>query len=212
MGASGISPQIPTRTQSPCCYEAAMDDGSTYCDDCGKPLIRCMAFEECGGLLNDSGLCTVCIAPTLQIDAGAITQARIGGSVALPISIENTSAIGRPLFVTGLWSREKGGDWREEDLGWEKIQAGQARPAMIAANEIEKSGVHSIQVLLAISSRWRWRQECYAFSTNITPGMAIPSIFPTKRMPTPDSWPWTRPIGLNWCAPKRKSGGWGCGA
>jgi len=107
-------------------------------------------------------------AASMQIDAGAITQARVGGSVALPISIENSSAVGRPLFVTGLWSREKGGDWREEDLGWEKIQAGRSRPAMISANEIERSGVHSMQVLLTLASRWRWRQECFAFSANIT--------------------------------------------
>jgi hypothetical protein len=61
-----------------------------------------MASEECGGLLDDHGLCTVCVAPYLQVDAGALTAARVGGAVALPLSLANLSTVGRPLFVTGL--------------------------------------------------------------------------------------------------------------
>lgn len=168
MNRSSSALQHPNRTQSACCYTSALDRESTFCGDCGKPLVRCMASEECGGLLDDNGLCTVCVAPYLQVDAGALTMAKVGGAVALPMSIANQSAVGRPLFVTGLWSREASGPWREENLGWERLDAGEARPISIVAKEISHAGAHGLQVLVAVASRWRWRQENYAFTTNLT--------------------------------------------
>jgi hypothetical protein len=148
---------------------------STFCGDCGKPLVRCMAAEECGGLLDDNGLCTVCVAPYLQVDAGALTAARVGGAVALPMSLANLSAVGRPLFVTGLWSREAAGEWKEEAVGWERLNAGESRPITVVADEIEKAGAHSLQVLVGIASRWRWRQENFAFTAQITLMVEDPS-------------------------------------
>lgn len=165
---SPVAPQHLNRTQSACCYTSALDRESTYCGDCGKALVRCMASEECGGLLDDNGLCTVCVTPYLQVDAGALTMARVGGAVALPMSIANLSAVGRPLFVTGLWSREASGPWREENLGWERLDAGEARPISIVAKEINHAGAHGLQVLVAVASRWRWRQENYAFTTHLS--------------------------------------------
>ncbi|MBY9067481.1 FHA domain-containing protein [Hyphomonas sp. WL0036] len=127
-----------------------------------------MACEECGGLLDDRGLCTVCVAPYLQIDAGALTAAKVGGSVALPMSLGNLSGVGRPLFVTGLWSREGNGEWRPESLGWERLDAGEARPFNIVARELDRTGAHSVQVLIALASRWRWRQENFVFTANLS--------------------------------------------
>lgn len=164
------SPRLPLlqRTQAECCYTAALDPAAIYCDDCGKPIVRCMAAEECGGLLDDHGLCTVCVAPYLQIDAGALTGARVGGAVALPMSLANLSTVARPLFVTGLWSREATGAWREESLGWERLDAGETRPISIVAREIERAGAHGLQVMVALASRWRWRQENFAFTASLT--------------------------------------------
>ena len=159
---------LPRRTQATCCYTAAMDRNATFCGECGKPLMRCMAAEECGGLLDDQGLCTVCVAPHLQIAEGAITAAKVGGAVALPVSIANVSVVGRPLFVTGLWSREASGEWREEALGWERLEAGQSRPVTITASQLTRAGAHSIEILVAVSSRWRWRAESYAFAASLT--------------------------------------------
>lgn len=156
------------RTQAECCYQSALDRQATFCGDCGKPLLRCMASEECGGLLDDRGLCTVCVAPYLQVDAGALTAAKVGSSVALPMSLGNMSGVGRPLFVTGLWSREGNGEWRQEQIGWERLDAGEARPVNILARQIEKAGAHSLQLLVALASRWRWRQENFAFTANLT--------------------------------------------
>lgn len=159
---------VPQRTQAQCCYTSALEAEATFCGTCGKPLVRCMAAEECGGLLDDHGLCTVCVAPYLQVDAGALTAARVGAAVALPMSIANLSSVGRPLFVTGLWSREATGPWREESLGWERLDAGETRPISIIAREIERAGAHGLQVMVALASRWRWRQENYAFTASLT--------------------------------------------
>ncbi len=166
---------LPPRTQTECCYTSALQKDATFCGDCGKRLVRCMAAEECGGLLDDNGLCTVCVAPYLQVDAGALTAARVGGAVALPMSLANLSAVGRPLFVTGLWSREAAGEWKEEAVGWERLNAGESRPITVVADEIEKAGAHSLQVLVGIASRWRWRQENFAFTAQITLMVEDPS-------------------------------------
>lgn len=144
-----------------------MDEAATFCGECGTPLIRCMAFEECGGLLDERGLCTVCVAPRLEIEAGALTAATVGGAVALPLSVLNDSAVGRPLYVTALWSREGAGDWREADLGWERLHAQEQRPATLRAEALDRVGVHNIEVLIAVASRWRWREERFVFATRI---------------------------------------------
>ena len=154
------------RTRPTCCTRSALNAEATYCDDCGKPLVRCMSFEECGGLLDDNGLCHTCVTPHMQIEAGALIEAKVGGAVALPVSITNGSRVGRPLFVTQIWSREGTGDWREERLSWEKLMAGEKRPVTITADRLNHSGVHNIEILVCVATRWRWRQECYAFSTN----------------------------------------------
>ena len=159
---------MPRRTQKACCYTAAVDDDSTYCGECGKPIIRCMAIEECGGLLDDDGLCTVCVATHLQIDAGALKVAKVGGAVALPVSIANVSVVGRPIFVTRVWSREASGQWEDVRLGWERLDAEQSRPVSIIANELHHAGAHSIEILIELSTRWRWREERYAFSAGLT--------------------------------------------
>jgi hypothetical protein len=103
---------LPPRTRDQCCYASAVDADATFCAVCGKPLMRCMAFEECGGLVDDVGLCTVCVAPHVQLTPGAMVNAPIGGEVALPFDLANLSSVGRPLYVTGLWSREGRDDWR----------------------------------------------------------------------------------------------------
>ncbi len=170
--AHSPTPMALAATRPPCCYTTAMDMTESFCTDCGDPLIRCIAFEECGGLLGDDGLCTVCIAPTIQIAAVATLDAKIGEKIALPILIENISSVGRPLFVTSLWSREAKGEWHKQDLPWDQLKIGKARPATLLANALKDAGVHPIEILITVSSRWRWREECFAFSTNFTLNVA----------------------------------------
>ena len=161
------NPLAPPRTRDQCCYASAVDLGATFCGVCGKPLLRCMAFEECGGLVDDVGLCPVCVAPHVQLTPGAMMSAQVGGEVALPFDLANLSSVGRPLFVTGLWSREGRGDWRKERLDWERLDAGTRAAAAVTAASIERAGSHKIDIMVTVSTRWRWRQESWAFATSV---------------------------------------------
>lgn len=161
------NPLLPPRTRDACCYATAVDPEATFCGACGKPLLRCMAFEECGGLVDDVGLCTVCVAPHVQLNPGAMMNAPVGGEVALPFDLANLSAVGRPLFVTGLWSREGRDDWRRERLDWERLDAGARAAASVTAARIERAGTHKIDIMVTVSTRWRWRQESWAFATSV---------------------------------------------
>lgn len=150
-----------------CCRRSAMEDpDGAFCMECGQPLLRCMAFQECGGILDRDGRCTVCIAPRLIIIPGATMRAPVGGSVAVPFNLQNMSQVDRPLFVRGVWIKEKG-DWREEKLGWEKLGPGEHAPATVTACEFDRAGLHGIEIMFAVATRWRTREECYAFSTQV---------------------------------------------
>jgi len=152
----------------PCCYRSALDSASSFCGDCGGPLLRCAAFDECSGLVDTDGLCSVCIAPELYLDAGAAESASVGGALALPLVVRNAAQVGRPLFLRGLWVRESGGgDWRAIDVAWERLDAGASAPAPVDASSLERSGTHRVEVLIAVASRWRWREEVVAFSATL---------------------------------------------
>lgn len=131
-----------------------------------------MAFQECGGLVGEDGLCEVCVAPHLQIIPGATMNAPVGGSVALPFDLYNASSVDRPLLVTGLWSREKG-DWRKERLGWEQLDPGERAPASVTAREFDRAGLHEVEIMWTVATRWRAREESFAFSTRVL--LTIPS-------------------------------------
>lgn len=160
------SPAFAANRQA-CCMATALEDGSaTFCMECGKPLLRCMAFQECGGIVDDTGLCPVCVRPHLQITPGATMKAPVGGSVAVPFELVNASGIDRPLFIKGLWSRESG-EWREERLGWEKLLRAERAAASVTARELSSPGLHEIEIMFAVSTQWRTRQEQFAFSTRV---------------------------------------------
>lgn len=155
------------RSPKDCCVAAVRKDAdAAFCEECGQPLARCMAYAECGGLVGDDGLCHICVDPHLQIIPGATMNAPVGGSVALPFDLYNSSTIDRPLFVTGLWSREKG-DWREERLGWETLDPGTRAPASVTAQEFDRAGLHEVEIMWTVATRWRSRQENFAFSSRV---------------------------------------------
>ncbi len=151
----------------PCCYRASCHADAGFCSDCGDPLVRCAAFDECGGLLDDDGCCSVCFSPELVLATQQFRQARVGDSVQIPLKLLNHSAVGRPVFVRGVWTRESGGPWIEAELAWQRVEAGQARELVVSAESIAKSGNHVVDIVIAIESRWQWRTETFAFSSSI---------------------------------------------
>lgn len=152
-----------------CCYRSALDLQAGYCDDCGHPLLRCAAYVECGGLLDRQGACDVCIAPELSLDAGGVREASIGGELAIPLLLRNRSKVGRPLFVKGVWTRERSAQWQPIELSWDRLDGDARAPITARAVALERAGVHQLEILIAFASRWRWREEVVAY----TAGLAI---------------------------------------
>ena len=158
-----------------CCMASALEDmEATFCIQCGKPLLRCMAFAECGGIVDDSGMCPVCVQPQLHLDQGASLSAAVGGSVVVPIELVNGSHVDRPLFVRRLWSREKGG-WREERLGWERLRPGESAQASVTACEFVTHGLHEIEIMWEVATQWLSREERFAFSARVQLEIADPA-------------------------------------
>lgn len=150
-----------------CCHIAACQEAVNYCNQCGKPLLRCAAWKQCGGLLCDDGQCNVCFHPELTLEASSMQSANIGGALALPLQLANRSHVGRELFLKGVWVREGTGTWTTCQVAWDKLPAGKSKPISIIAQAMERSGLHRLEIVLALSSRWDWQQETLAFSANV---------------------------------------------
>jgi len=158
--------KIQTRVQ-PCCVASAHQPKSGFCGECGNPLLRCKAFEECGGLLDSSGCCPCCFAPEVRLAADCLRRAKVGGSLTIPIIIENGSPTGRTKYVKGIWVREGRGDWRECDLPWDRLEAGTRKSVSLTAQSLDRPGTHRVEILIAIASRWQWQEETFVFSTGL---------------------------------------------
>ncbi len=154
-------------TPKNCCRsEIATTSNAVCCGECGQPLARCMAFDQCNSLVGADGLCRACVAPHLIIVPGATMHAPVGGSVTLPFDLMNASDKDRPLFITGLWSREDS-EWREERLGWEELGPKDRASASVVARDISKPGTHEIEIMFAVATRFKQREERFAFSTRV---------------------------------------------
>lgn len=157
----------PVAEKGHCCRASALEDANaTFCIECGEALLRCMAFEECGGIVDETGLCPVCVRPQLQLVPGATMKASVGGSVAVPFELVNGSGVDRPLFIKRLWSREKG-EFREERLGWERLLPGERKIATATARELDLHGLHEIEIMCEVATQWLTREEHFAFSTRV---------------------------------------------
>ncbi len=161
-----------TRTLTHPAGKACRHDGFTsdatasFCGECGATLMRCMAHETCGGLVDATGMCSSCISPQLFLDAGAVQNVTAGGAVALPLLLANASPAGRTLFVTGTWTRS-GGQWDKVDLVWDRLDAGAVQPLIVRASTLDRAGSHQLEVLIAVTTRWKWREETFLLSSSL---------------------------------------------
>ncbi len=150
-----------------CCVKSALNPNAAFCNDCGRPLYRCMAHAECGALLSDTGICGVCVDLDLSLDTGAASTVREGGKLALPLVVKNTSRVGRPVFITGIWISEDEGERRSITLPFERLDPQAAARATIRTDRIDHAGVHQVDLLIAVATRYQWREERYAFASYI---------------------------------------------
>jgi hypothetical protein len=154
---------VNTTSVSPCCFRTASDASAAFCGDCGKPLLRCMAWSECGGLVGEDGRCTVCVRPQLFLDKGAVREVKVGGRMVLPLLFRNDAAVGRPLFVTRVWVKEGNGERVPQELAWERLDGGAALPWSLQTSPLDVAGRVRIEISFAVATRYRWRQETFLF-------------------------------------------------
>jgi hypothetical protein len=150
---------------SPCCYQHAVTRDAIFCGECGKPLMRCMAFQECGGLVGDDGRCSVCVRPQLFLDKDAVTEVKTGGVLVLPLVFYNASSIARPLFITDVWVREGEGARRRIELPWKRLDAGGSNRLNIQTGALERQGRHGIEITFAAATNYFMREERFAFTS-----------------------------------------------
>lgn len=150
---------------SPCCYQHAMTADAVFCGECGKPLLRCMAFEECSGLVKDDGCCTVCVKPQLFLDRDAVTEVKSGGVLSLPLVFYNASGVARPLFIKDVWVREGGGPRRRIESTWKRLDAGGYNRLDVQTGALERQGRHSIEITFTAATNYRMREERFAFTS-----------------------------------------------
>lgn len=152
---------------SPCCYQHALTPDAVFCGECGKPLLRCMAYQECGGLVGDDGCCPVCVRPQLFLDRDAVTDVKAGGVLMLPLVFYNASSIARPLFVTDVWIREGDGPRRRIELPWKRLDAGGYNRLSIQTGVLEQQGRHGIEITFAAATNYFIREEKFAFTSSL---------------------------------------------
>jgi hypothetical protein len=140
---------------------------AVFCGECGKPLLRCMAHQECGGLVGDDGCCSVCVRPQLFLDQDAVTDVKAGGVLALPLVFYNASSIARPLFVTDVWMREGDGPRRRIDLPWKRLDSGGSNRLSVQTGALERQGRHGIEITFAAATNYFMREERFAFTSSL---------------------------------------------
>ena len=160
-------PQTAGTYPAKCCFRASLERDATFCDECGSPLQRCMATDECGGLLDAGGCCPVCVAPDLSLDAGSASSIRAGGTLALPLLVSNQSPVGRPLFVEEMWFKGGDGEMKKVDLTFQRLNPGTTSEVGLRTGVLETTGLHRFDVHLVVATRHLWREERYVFTAAI---------------------------------------------
>jgi len=152
---------------SPCCYQHALAKDAVFCGECGKPLLRCMAYQECGGLVGDDGCCSVCVRPQLFLDKDAVTDVKAGGVLVLPLVFYNASSVARPLFVTDVWVREGDGPRKRIELPWKRLDAGGSNRLTVQTGALERQGRHGVEISFAAATNYFMREERFAFTSSL---------------------------------------------
>lgn len=152
---------------SACCYQHAVMPGAVFCGECGRPILRCMAYQECGGLLGDDGCCSVCVRPQLFLDQDAVTDVKAGGVLSLPLVFYNASSIARPLFITDVWVREGDGPRRKIELPWKRLDPGGSNRLSVQTGALERQGRHGIEITFAAATHYFLREERFAFTSSL---------------------------------------------
>jgi hypothetical protein len=122
-----------------------------------------MAFSDCKGLVNEDGFCSICVAPQLFVDKGAVREVRVGGAVVLPLLFRNNAPPGRPIFISNLCLREGRGERKLQELPWERLEGGAALPWFAQTSSMEHTGRMKLEISYQVATRYRARQERFLY-------------------------------------------------
>ena len=161
------------RPYGSCCQRHAADAGVSFCPECRHPLVRCMAFADCGSLVPAIGPCPACVAPLLLIDAGAVVQSQAGERLAVPLILKNGSPAQRPIWVKRI-ARLDTGRAEPVALTWEQIDAGAERRFTVDTPPLEAGGTYALRMAIVVASRHLGLEEEYAFSAGTTIRVSTP--------------------------------------
>lgn len=149
-----------------CCRSRALDPDAVVCPDCGRLLLRCPGFSECHGLVLPWEACGLHVAPRLELDRGALLQARIGEAVALPLIFRNESHTGTTLRVDRILKRETGTELEDVRLLWDRLGPGEERKLHLETGILDAGGSRRVDVIAVVSARlgetvetWAWAAE-----------------------------------------------------
>lgn len=151
-----------------CCWENAADPEAVWCPVCGDRLNKCLASAECGGLMDDDGLCVKCVAPEAYLEKGAQLGVKAGGALALPLVIVNPSK--RPLAIRNAWVRA-GGERRALAMDWSLLRGGANAELGVSTGSLDLQGRTRIDVGFTAATVYQTgtgqREEPFAFVCSI---------------------------------------------
>jgi hypothetical protein len=143
-----------------------MDIESAFCAECGNPLLRCIGFAECSSLVTPTQPCPVCIQPELFINKGAITQARVGERLSIPMILRNASKVKHAIVVESIVKTE-GSSCEPVALPWESVNSECERSFTVETTPLPQGGTYTFGVIATLSSRHKGRVERYAYAGSV---------------------------------------------
>ncbi len=155
------------RPYQACCFAAAIDKETAFCNGCGRPLFRCAAFDACRNLVNPFDFCASCLRPEGFIDKDVHLQAKVGEVTTLGFRLRNASPAQRSLSVLGVLKSEGRGNSEPVPLQWEKIDPGQERPFSVVTEPLQSGGAHRLQLMLILATRFAELEEHYVFTGEV---------------------------------------------
>jgi hypothetical protein len=138
--------------------------------------MRCLAFPDCRSLVMPTQPCPSCVAPVLELDAGAVVSAKAGERLSVPLILRNASSV-RPLWVKRIAKRD-GGVEEKLSIPWEQLDAGVERRFSLDTAPLVDGGSYTLNVLLVVATRHKSVEEEYAFAAGIAVRATVSSKGP----------------------------------
>jgi hypothetical protein len=141
--------------------------------------MRCVAFADCGGLVAPMQPCPSCVAPVLMIDSGAVTTAKAGERMSVPLIVLNSSVSGRTLWLKRVAKRD-GKTEEQITLPWEQLDARTQRRISLDTPPMVEGGTYTLNVILVLATRYKGLEEEYAFAAAVSVKVATSDAGPKK--------------------------------